>query len=100
MNVTAASCEKPAVISVRIVTMDYYMSPPLDGLDNSYSTYRGSEIKKVPIIRCFGSTNTGYKVCLHVHQVLPYFYIPYDGCMPQEQMARQISSMLDKAINV
>ena len=99
MNVSAASRET-AVLSVRIITMDYYMSIPLDGLDNSYSTYRGSEIKKVPIIRCFGSTNTGQKICLHVHQILPYFYIPYDGSLPQEQMGRQIAAMLDKSINV
>jgi hypothetical protein len=35
------------------------MSSPIPGLDFGYSTYRGLEIKKVPVIRIFGSTSTG-----------------------------------------
>ena len=42
----------------------------------------------------------GYKVCLHVHGVLPYLYIPYDGSAPSDKMGHQISMALDKAINV
>ena len=47
------------VISVRLVSADYYMSSPIPGLDFGYSRYRGLEIKKVPVIRIFGSTSTG-----------------------------------------
>ena len=46
-------------ISVRIITADYYMSSPFPGLDIGYSIYRGSEIKKVPVIRVFGTTPNG-----------------------------------------
>ena len=42
----------------------------------------------------------GCKVCLHVHGVFPYFYVPYDGSSPPDQMGHQIAMALDKAINV
>ena len=43
---------------------------------------------------------TGYKVCLHVHGVFPYFYIPYDGSTPPHKMGHQIALAVDKSINV
>ncbi|XP_059350922.1 DNA polymerase zeta catalytic subunit-like isoform X2 [Daphnia carinata] len=101
MNMMARAENKPvAVVSVRLVSADYYMSNPIPGLDIGYSTYRGLEVKKVPVIRVFGSTSTGHKVCLHVHGVFPYLYIPYDGSAPPEQMGHQIVMALDKAINI
>lgn len=39
----------------------------------------GSIPYKVPVIRVFGATQTGQKVCAHVHGALPYLYIEYDG---------------------
>lgn len=60
MNTTVKTEDKQAaVISVRLVSADYYMSIPIPGLDIGYSTFRGLEIKKVPVIRVFGSTSTG-----------------------------------------
>ena len=122
---TSARTEKESVpvVSVRLVSADYYMSSPIPGLDFGYSTYRGLEIKKVPVIRIFGSTSTGiyrkflfnvfhdcfhlfllscigYKVCLHVHGVFPYLYIPYDGSAPPDKMGHQIVMALDRAVNI
>ncbi len=48
-----------AAVSVRLVTADYHLTSPINGLDIGYSTYRGLEVKKVPVIRVFGSTSTG-----------------------------------------
>lgn len=45
--------------SVRIVDLDYYMSVPLEGLDVTYSKFRGISISQVPILRLFGCTNEG-----------------------------------------
>lgn len=44
---------------VKIFTVDFYMSPPIQGLDSMYSDFRGSSINQVPIIRIFGSSETG-----------------------------------------
>lgn len=55
--------------SVRIVSIDYYMSAPLPGVDVSFNSVEGTQIEQVPVIRIFGATPAGQKTCLHVHQV-------------------------------
>lgn len=47
------------MFSVRIVNVDHYLSAPLQGLDITYSQFRGSQVKQVPVIRIFGSTPAG-----------------------------------------
>ncbi|CAN6226497.1 unnamed protein product [Urochloa humidicola] len=64
------------VLSVRIVSIDYYMAPPLPGFDFSCSPFHGEEVEEVPVIRIYGSTPAGQKTCLHIHRVLPYLYVP------------------------
>ncbi|KAK8961000.1 hypothetical protein KSP40_PGU011904 [Platanthera guangdongensis] len=65
------------VFSVRIVSLDFYMSPPIPNLDSCYNSFLGSNVEEVPVIRIFGATPAGQKTCLHVHQALPYFYVPF-----------------------
>ncbi|KAE8374406.1 hypothetical protein BDV26DRAFT_43415 [Aspergillus bertholletiae] len=43
---------------------------------------------KVPVIRIFGATETGQKICVHVHGAFPYLYVPYDGDLSPEQVRR------------
>ncbi|XP_062186460.1 DNA polymerase zeta catalytic subunit isoform X2 [Phragmites australis] len=64
------------VLSVRIVSLDYYMAPPLHGFDFSRSPFHGEDVEEVPVIRIYGSTPAGQKTCLHIHRVLPYLYVP------------------------
>uniref|UniRef100_A0ACD5WNY5 Uncharacterized protein n=1 Tax=Avena sativa TaxID=4498 RepID=A0ACD5WNY5_AVESA len=64
------------VLSVRIVSLDYYMAPPIPGLDFSYSPFHCEEVQEVPVIRIYGSTPAGQKTCLHIHRALPYLYVP------------------------
>lgn len=40
---------------------------------------------KVPVIRIFGATETGQKVCVHVHGAFPYLYIEYNGSLVPEK---------------
>ena len=47
------------MFSVRIVTTDHYMAPPIRGLDVQYADQRGAEVKKVPVVRIFGATPAG-----------------------------------------
>ena len=52
------------MFSVRIVTTDHYVAPPLRGLDVCYSDYRDAEVYKVPVVRVFGATPAGkYITC-------------------------------------
>lgn len=46
---------------IRIIDVDFYMAPPVAGLDVMYSEFRGSSVNQVPIIRVFGSTQDGIK---------------------------------------
>lgn len=48
-----------AMISQRIVNVEYYMAPPVKEFDNLYSEFRSSGVKKVPVLRIFGSTSAG-----------------------------------------
>ncbi|XP_041461218.1 DNA polymerase zeta catalytic subunit-like [Lytechinus variegatus] len=88
------------MFSVRIVTLNYYQTSPIEDLDVTFSEFRGSEVKQVPVIRVFGSTPSGQKTCLHVHGVFPYIYIPYDGSQPTDRYLHQMASSLDTALQV
>ncbi|XP_078256037.1 DNA polymerase zeta catalytic subunit [Rhinoraja longicauda] len=90
-----------SMLSVRIVTADYYMCSPLPGLDVCYSEFRQAEVSKVPVVRIFGPTPAGQKTCLHLHGTFPYLYVPYDGFGQQpERHLRQLAFSIDRALNV
>lgn len=42
----------------------------------------------------------GKKICLHIHGVFPYLYIPYDGRGKPEDLMYKLASAIDKTINV
>ncbi|KAH9622617.1 hypothetical protein KSS87_013140 [Heliosperma pusillum] len=71
------------IFSIRIVSIDYYMSPPIPDFDISYSSFHGGAVKEVPVIRIYGPTPSSQKACLHLHRALPYLYIPYSE-IPQQ----------------
>ncbi|XP_069090700.1 DNA polymerase zeta catalytic subunit isoform X2 [Pleurodeles waltl] len=91
-----------AMFSVRIVTADYYLAAPLDGLDVCRA--RGSEEKsgrRVPVVRIFGATPAGQKTCLHLHGIFPYIYVPYDGHgQDPDRYLRLVAFSIDRALNV
>lgn len=47
------------MFSITLANIDSYQVSPIPKLDVTFSEFRGSEIKKVPVIRIFGSTATG-----------------------------------------
>lgn len=88
---------------MRILSVDFYLASPVKGLDYCFSNFRSSVINQVPVIRIFGSIKDGTKICLHVHSVLPYFYIPYDDSIDptkHDSFVYQMVSSLDKALNI
>lgn len=69
---------------VRLNCLDHYQANPTD-LDPPIwgSTLRPSQknAPQVPVIRVFGATETGQKVCAHVHGAFPYLYVEYEGSL-------------------
>ncbi|KHN03988.1 DNA polymerase zeta catalytic subunit [Glycine soja] len=57
------------IFSIRIVTIDYYMAPPIPDADICYSSFHGGKVNEVPVIRVYGPTPAGQKTCLHIHRV-------------------------------
>nr|CAD1833332.1 unnamed protein product [Ananas comosus var. bracteatus] len=93
----ASPAPTTAVFSVRVVSLDYYMAPPIPDLDLCYSPFHGGLLSlslslslSLAIALYFQGgegaggaghkdlrfDSAGQKTCLHVHRALPYLYIP------------------------
>ncbi|MCJ1404208.1 DNA polymerase zeta [Xylographa trunciseda] len=47
-------------------------------------------VPRVPVLRVFGATPTGQKVCAHIHGAFPYLYIDYGGSLDSEEVETYI----------
>ncbi|KAI9023323.1 hypothetical protein DFJ74DRAFT_606172 [Hyaloraphidium curvatum] len=93
---SSSAARRPAAVSVRILCIDHYLAPPdarfqgdaVGGRGGVYSEFAptGTPLRCVPVLRVYGLTPVGQKCLVHVHNVFPYFYIPYEGPQP---LARQ-----------
>ncbi|KAF7730556.1 DNA polymerase zeta [Apophysomyces ossiformis] len=63
-------------IDITGVIENHYLAEP-GPLDRHFCPFGEALLRKVPVIRIFGSTPGGQKACMHVHQVYPYFFVPY-----------------------
>lgn len=78
---------------VRLNCIDFYQSAPTKydpQLRNDIRPDQLSKEPKVPVIRVFGSTQTGQKVCAHIHGAFPYLYIEYTGSLAPEEVGAYI----------
>ncbi|KAI4349976.1 hypothetical protein L6164_010509 [Bauhinia variegata] len=101
----ADSQSNSKIFSVRIVSIDYYMAPPIPGLDICYSSFHGGKVNEVPVIRIYGSTPAGQKTCLHIHRALPYLYVPCADIPAQPDQSGdaytyKVSATLEKALKL
>ena len=73
------------IFRVRLNCVDHYQATPA-AFDPQFPGIYGSNQQraKIPVIRVFGATETGQKVCAHVHGALPYLYVGYDGSLIRE----------------
>jgi len=69
---------------VRLNCVDHYQAIPTPYDPQLRRDVRASQRQnepRVPVIRVFGSTETGQKVCAHIHGAFPYLYIEYTGSL-------------------
>jgi DNA polymerase zeta len=67
---------------VRLNCIDYYRAKPTRYDPILRSDVRNSQLPKepeVPVVRVFGATETGQKVCAHIHGAFPYLFVEYTG---------------------
>ncbi|TKA26043.1 hypothetical protein B0A50_05555 [Salinomyces thailandicus] len=89
--------DRPDIFRVRLNCVDHYQHPPTS-LDpplwgpSSSSTQRGNQ-PQVPVIRVFGSTETGQKVCAHIHGALPYLFLPYTEGLGRDEVDGHINTL-------
>ncbi|KAI8904535.1 hypothetical protein DFJ77DRAFT_480554 [Powellomyces hirtus] len=79
--------ETPPFVSMRIVSIDHYMTYPNRLLDHCTTQFSAPGIEgfRVPVVRMFGVTAAGQKACVHLHNAYRYIYIPYEGPSDPEQ---------------
>lgn len=68
--------------------MDHYQAAPTKydpQLRNDVRPSQRHKEPKVSVVRIFGSTETGQKVCVHIHGAFPYLYIEYPGSLDPDE---------------
>lgn len=78
------------IFRLRLNCLDHYQATPTE-FDPPLPIARGNDqarqkaTAKLPVIRAFGATETGQKVCAHIHGAFPYLYIEYHGSLIPEE---------------
>ena len=72
------------VFRVRLNCIDHYQATPTEfdpPLQVSHASGHQKDPPKVSVIRIFGATETGQKVCAHIHGAFQYCYVAYTGSL-------------------
>lgn len=72
------------IFRIRLNCVDHYQGAPTEfdpQLPGRSRQLQQKDAAKIPTIRVFGATETGQKVCAHIHGAFPYLYIEYHGSL-------------------
>ncbi|KAK1758381.1 hypothetical protein QBC47DRAFT_374509 [Echria macrotheca] len=92
------------VFKVRLNCIDHYQAKPSRYDPPLRNDVRASQLTReprVPVIRVFGSTETGQKVCAHIHGAFPYLFVQYRGPLDRSIIGEYIyrlHSSIDRAL--
>ena len=68
-------------LRVYLANADYVLQAP-GPYDRAGCAFApNGKLSLVPVIRAFGATPSGQRVCVHVHSVFPYCYVEYRGAL-------------------
>ncbi|BGP52794.1 DNA polymerase zeta [Rhodotorula sphaerocarpa] len=90
-------------IRFRLSAIDFVPSSERSHFDNRRSPFSRDELHTVPVIRIFGATDRGQRVCAHVHGAFPYVYVEYKGKLDPTSVSdyiRRFGAALNKAMGI
>lgn len=89
-----SSSSTSTLLKVRLINIDHVtIKPgPHDRVDCAFLP-PGESLRKVPVLRIFGATPAGQRVCLHLHGIFPYCYIPYEGSLEPDRVLQYIQRL-------
>ncbi|KAK4133418.1 hypothetical protein BT67DRAFT_423459 [Trichocladium antarcticum] len=94
------------VFRLRLNCIDQYQATPTrydPKLRKDAHLLDAAKRPKVPVIRVFGSTETGQKVCAHIHGAFPYLFIEYQGPLDKPTVSEYMYRLhlsIDRALAV
>ncbi|KAF2208252.1 hypothetical protein CERZMDRAFT_71056 [Cercospora zeae-maydis SCOH1-5] len=90
--------EQEDVFRIRLNCVDHAqyapntMDTPIWG-PRSLSATQRIQLPDVPVIRVWGSTETGQKACVHIHGAFPYLYVPYTESLEDSHVSQYMSTL-------
>ncbi|UZJ54097.1 hypothetical protein CBS101457_003417 [Exobasidium rhododendri] len=90
-DASASSTSVPS-FRLRLINIDHVLTRPSLGLDRTECAFNapGQPLSRVPVLRVFGATPAGQRVCAHFHGIFPYCYVEYKGSLEPDRVLSYI----------